>query len=81
VLIALELLLGVRGVAGGSRVRMMTLGAVGYVVGTLAITAHAYAGRSMLEPTPLLLAALATSAAALVASFADALRVPQPARA
>ena len=56
----------------------MTVGAVGYVVGTLAITAHAYTGRSMLEPTPLLLAVLAISVAALVASYADALRVPQP---
>jgi hypothetical protein len=81
VLIALELLLGVRGVAGAARIRPMTLAAVGYVVGTVAITAHAYAGRSMLEPTPLLLAALAISAAALVASFAGALRLPQPARA
>jgi hypothetical protein len=81
VLIALELLLGVRGVVGAARIRTMTGAAIGYVVGTLAITAHAYTGRSMLEPTPLLLAVLAISAAALVASFAGALRVPQPARA
>ncbi len=65
VLIALELLLGVRGVVGAERIRTMTVAAVAYVVGTLAITAHAYAGRSMLEPTPLLLATLVVSAAAL----------------
>jgi hypothetical protein len=32
----------------------------------------------MLEPTPLLLAALAISVAAVVAAFAGAVRVPQP---
>jgi hypothetical protein len=78
VLIALELVLGARGVLGSGRIRMMTQAAIGYVIGTLAITAHAYSGRSMLEPTPLLLAALAISVAAVVAAFAGAVRVPQP---
>ena len=75
---ALELLLGVRGIVGGTRIRMMTLGAVGYVIGTLTITAHAYAGLSMLEPTPMLLAGIGVSLVSLVASFAGALRLPQP---
>ena len=64
---------------GAARIRTMTVAAVAYVVGTLAITAHAYAGRSMLEPTPLLLATLVVSAAALIVSFAGAMRLPQPA--
>jgi hypothetical protein len=81
VLIALELLLEVKGVASAPRIRRMTLASVGYVVGTLAITAHAYTGRSMLEPTPLLLAAIGISIASLVASFAGTLRLPQPASA
>ncbi len=74
VLGVLALLLGRSGLAPATRTRAMACAAAGYVGLTGVVTAHAYAGRSMLELTWPVAAGIALTTAAVLLPFGVALR-------
>ncbi len=74
VLGALALLLGRSGLSAAGRTRAMLAASAGYVVLTGLVAAQAYAGRSMLELSPGMIAGLALASLAVVVPFGFALR-------